>query len=262
MSPAGSTRHRPTRMPRGMPLLAALGAAFLVLPLVALVWRAPWGELVARLTDPTTLDALRLSLVSASSATALSVVLGVPLAWVLARAAVPGLRVLRALVTVPLVLPPVVGGVALLLLLGRRGLAGQYLHAWFGVQIPFTTLAVVIAEAFVAMPFLVVSVEGALRGVDRRAEDAACDARRRTLVRRAPRHAAGGRPGPGRRHGADLRAGPGRVRRDDHVRGEPAGHHPDHAPGDLPGDAERPGCGDRPVPGAARHLRGGPGRAA
>lgn len=199
MTAAGVTRRRRTRMPRGMPLLAALGAAFLVLPLVALVWRAPWGELAARLTDPTTLEALRLSLVSASTATALSVVLGVPLAWVLARAALPGLRVLRALVTVPLVLPPVVGGVALLLLLGRRGLAGQYLDAWFGVQIPFTTLAVVIAEAFVAMPFLVVSVEGALRGVDRRAEDAAATlgagpwyvARRVTLPAVAPGLAAG-----------------------------------------------------------------------
>ena len=96
-----------------------------------------------------------------------------PLAWLLARADVPGLRLLRALVTVPLVLPPVVGGVALLLLLGRRGLVGAYLDTWFGVQVPFTTLAVVLAEAFVARPFLVVSVEGALRGADRRYEDAA-----------------------------------------------------------------------------------------
>jgi len=100
-------------------------------------------------------------------------VLGVPLAWVLARATFPGRKLVRALVTVPLVLPPVVGGVALLLLLGRRGLIGRYLDAWLGVTVPFTTAAVVIAEAFVAMPFLVIAVEGALRSADPRFEDAA-----------------------------------------------------------------------------------------
>jgi molybdate transport system permease protein len=178
---------------------AALAAAFLVLPLVALVARAPWASIGSRLADPATLDALRLSVLSASAATALSLVLGVPLAWVLARVAVPGLRLLRALVTVPLVLPPVVGGVALLLLLGRHGLVGGYLTAWFGVQVPFTTLAVVLAEAFVAMPFLVVSVEGALRTADRRYEDAAATlgagpltvARRVSLPMVAPAIAAG-----------------------------------------------------------------------
>ncbi|MDO8120299.1 ABC transporter permease [Isoptericola sp. b490] len=186
-------------MPRGLGALAVLGAAFLVLPPAALVWRAPWGSTLHRLADPATLEALRLSLVSASSATALSLVLGVPLAWFLARSAARRVRLLRALVTVPLVLPPVVGGVALLLLLGRRGLLGQYLDAWFGVQIPFTTLAVVLAEAFVAMPFLVVSVEGALRGLDRRFEDAAATlgagawytARRVVLPAVAPGLAAG-----------------------------------------------------------------------
>ena len=106
----------------------------------------------------------------------LSVVFGVPLAWVLARSVEwnPVLRrLLRAFVTVPLVLPPVVGGIALVLLLGRTGLIGTFLRAWFGVQIPFTTPAVVISETFVAMPFLVLAVEGALRGADRRLEDAA-----------------------------------------------------------------------------------------
>ncbi len=103
----------------------------------------------------------------------LCVLVGVPLAWVLARAEFPGRRLVRALVTVPLVLPPVVGGVALLLLLGRRGLLGRHLDELFGVTLPFTTPAVVLAEAFVALPFLVVAVEGALRGVDRRYEDAA-----------------------------------------------------------------------------------------
>ena len=152
---------------------AALALAFLVLPLLALLVRAPWTSLPERLLGPGVGQALRLSLVSASAATLVCLALGVPLAWVLARATFPGRKVVRALVTVPLVLPPVVGGVALLLLLGRRGLLGQYLDAWFGVTLPFTTPAVVIAEAFVAMPFLVIAVEGALRGVDRRYEDAA-----------------------------------------------------------------------------------------
>jgi molybdate transport system permease protein len=113
-------------------------------------------------------------------------VLGIPLAWVLARARFPGRSLVRALVTVPLVLPPVVGGVALLLLLGRRGLLGQHLDAWFGLTIPFTTTAVVLAEAFVALPFLVIAVEGALRGADPRYEDAAATlgASRFTVFRR------------------------------------------------------------------------------
>nr|WP_306238884.1 ABC transporter permease [Ornithinimicrobium cryptoxanthini] len=152
---------------------AAVGLLFLLLPLVGLLARAPWADLGEHLSDPAVLEALRLSLFSAFLATLVCLVLGVPLAWVLARAEFRGLRLVRALITLPLVLPPVVGGVALLLLLGRRGLIGQHLYDWFGISLPFTTAAVVIAEAFVAMPFLVIAVEGALRGADRRYEDAA-----------------------------------------------------------------------------------------
>jgi molybdate transport system permease protein len=161
----------------GIPLLlllpAALGTLFLVLPLVGLLVRAPWSDLGARLAAPGVWEALRLSLISASLATVVALLLGVPLAWVLARTRVPGRSLLRALVTVPLVLPPVVGGVALFLVLGRQGIVGHWLFASFGIGIPFTTTAVVIAETFVAMPFLVVSVEGALRAADARFEDAA-----------------------------------------------------------------------------------------
>ncbi|KOX34871.1 molybdate ABC transporter permease [Saccharothrix sp. NRRL B-16348] len=156
-----------------MVLPAVVGLAFLLVPLVGLLVRAPWGTLPARLLSPSVGEALRLSLVCASLATVVCLVLGVPLAWLLARGDVPGRGVLRALVTVPLVLPPVVGGVALLFVLGRRGLVGQYLDAWFGVSLPFTTAGVVLAEAFVAMPFLVISVEGALRAADPRYEEAA-----------------------------------------------------------------------------------------
>jgi molybdate transport system permease protein len=153
-------------------LPAGLALALLVLPLVALVVRAPWAQLPALLAQPTVLQALGLSLGTAAIATVVSAVLGIPLAVVLAQSAqwpaVPR-RLLRALVTVPLVLPPVVGGVALLLLLGRRGLVGQ----WLPFGIPFTPAAVVIAQVFVAMPFLVIAVEGALRASDRRFEVAA-----------------------------------------------------------------------------------------
>ena len=144
-----------------------------MLPLAGLLIRAPWTSLPQRLTEPGVLAALRLSLLTASLATVACLLLGVPLAWVLARTRFPGRRLVRALVTVPLVLPPVVGGVALLLVFGRRGLVGGWLDATFGFSLPFSTAGVVVAEAFVAMPFLVISVEGALRGADARFEEAA-----------------------------------------------------------------------------------------
>lgn len=164
---------------------AALALALLGLPLVGLVLRAPWGELPALLGTSAVASALGLSLITGVLSTVVSLVLGIPLALVLARSAqwraVPR-RLLRALVTVPLVLPPVVGGVALLLLLGRRGVIGQFLP----FSLPFTTAAVVIAQTFVAMPFLVLAVEGALRASDRRFEVAAATlgASRFTIFRR------------------------------------------------------------------------------
>jgi len=152
---------------------ALLGLGFLVLPLAGLLIRTPWSSLPARLAAPGVVEALRLSLFAATAATVLCLLLGVPLAWLLARVDFPGSGLVRALVTVPLVLPPVVGGVALLLVFGRRGIIGVWLESAFGLTIPFTTLAVILAEAFVAMPFLVIAVEGALRGADRRYEEAA-----------------------------------------------------------------------------------------
>jgi molybdate transport system permease protein len=144
---------------------AAIAVVFLLLPLVGLLARAPWDGLPGILATATVTDALRLSLLCSTLATACSLLLGVPLAWVLARSDSRATGWLRALATVPLVLPPVVGGVALLLALGRVGVLGRYLDAWFGITLPFTTAGVVVAETFVAMPFLVVTVEGALRGL-------------------------------------------------------------------------------------------------
>ncbi|WP_380286333.1 ABC transporter permease [Kitasatospora purpeofusca] len=179
-------RRRAHRVPVTLLLPALLGLAFLVLPLVGLLVRAPWSALSDQLTSPQVWEALRLSLVCATAATGVSLVLGVPLAWLLARTELPGRRLVRALVTLPLVLPPVVGGVALLLVLGRRGIVGSWLDSAFGLTLPFTTTGVVIAEAFVAMPFLVISVEGALRAADPRYEEAAATlgASRLTAFRR------------------------------------------------------------------------------
>ncbi|GAA1042066.1 ABC transporter permease [Virgisporangium ochraceum] len=160
-------------MPVGLLVPAAIGLVFLVLPLAALLIRAPWSTMPQRLAEPEVRTALWLSLQSATVATVVCLVLGVPLAWVLARTDFPGRRFVRALVTVPLVLPPVVGGVALPLAFGRRGLVGEWLDATFGITLPFTTAGVVLAEAFVAMPFLVIAVEGAVRGADTRYEEAA-----------------------------------------------------------------------------------------
>jgi molybdate transport system permease protein len=168
-----SPRTPPARGLPGIALVpAVLAVGLLALPLLGLVTRAPWGDLGAILAERDVRTALGLSLATVTVATAVSVVLGVPLAWLLARTRPRGRRVLRALVTLPLVLPPVVGGVALLMVLGRRGLVGQWLDA-VGVSLPFTPAAVVVAQTFVAMPFLVVTVEGALRGADERYEEAA-----------------------------------------------------------------------------------------
>jgi molybdate transport system permease protein len=152
--------------------LAVVAVAFFALPLIGLLWRAPWSSAWGYLTDDASLTALRLSMVCSLWATALSVVFGVPLAWLLARVEFPGRAVVRALCTLSMVLPPVVGGVALFFALGRRGLVGQYLDRWFDITLPFTTAGVVIAQTFVAMPFLVITVEASLRQLDRRFDDA------------------------------------------------------------------------------------------
>jgi len=164
---------RRERVPVFIALLAGLGAVFFLLPLAGLVVRTPWADALAELTAPETLEALRLSLVASFSATALALLMGVPLAWVYARVEFPGRNLLRALTTLPMVLPPVVGGIALLLAFGRRGLVGGWLDSAFGITLPFTTAGAVMAETFVAMPFLVLTVEAGLRSMDRRYEEAA-----------------------------------------------------------------------------------------
>ena len=165
---------------------AVLAVAFLAVPLAGILWRAPWRGLAGLVAEDSFRTALRLSLVTSVCATAVALALGLPLAWVLARHQFPGRRLVRAVALVPLVLPPVVGGVALLLAYGRRGIAGRWLESWFGVTLPFTTAGAVVAEAFVALPFVVLTAEAAFRALDRRYEDAArtLGASRTTLFRR------------------------------------------------------------------------------
>ena len=166
--------------------LAAVGLLFLGLPILGLLVRAPWSDLLGILRESDALRAMRLSLECAFAATAVSLLVGVPLAWVLARSRLPGISVLRAIALLPLVLPPVASGVALFAAFGRRGLIGRYLYEWFGYTLPFTTPAVVMSQAFVALPFLVITVEGALRSLDGGVEEAAATlgASRWTVVRR------------------------------------------------------------------------------
>ncbi len=159
-------------VPPAAAVVAAIGAAFFVLPLAGLLWQAPWTGLVPALGAPEALLAMRLSLVCSLGATAASIVFGLPLAWVQARGRFRGRGLLRAVTLLPVVLPPVVGGVALLAAFGRRGLLGRWLDP-LGVRLPFTTAGAVLAETFVAMPFFVLATEGALRGLDGRLEDAA-----------------------------------------------------------------------------------------
>ena len=166
---------------------AALAVLLFALPLVGLLQRAAWSSMGHDLTTPAARDAIRLSIECSLWSTALCLVLGVPLAWVLARSELPGRAFVRALVLLPMVVPPVVGGVALLFAFGRsNGLVGPWLYDTFGIQLTFHKSGVILAETFVAMPFLVLTVEGGLRAIDARYEDAAATlgAGRWTVFRR------------------------------------------------------------------------------
>jgi molybdate transport system permease protein len=164
--------NRRSGAPPALWLPAAGAIGFVTLPLIGLLQRTPWTGLGSRLAEPGVLLALRLSLVCSSGALALSLLLGVPLAWVLARTDFPGKALVRAVVLLPLVLPPVVGGVALLLAFGRHGVLGPALEA-MGVRLAFSTTGAILAGTFVALPFLTLTVEGAFHGLDRRHEDVA-----------------------------------------------------------------------------------------
>jgi molybdate transport system permease protein len=185
-APGLSSRRKVHRPPALLVVFGCLGLALFVVPFMGLLARTPWSDLPRLLTGEVATSALRLSLVASISSTGIALVLGVPLAWLLARVDFPGRAIVRGLVTLPLVLPPVVGGAALLFALGRRGLFGEPLEQATGLILPFSLSGVILATTFVSMPFLVITVEGALRGMDRRYEEAAATlgAGRWTVLRR------------------------------------------------------------------------------
>lgn len=179
-------RRPPLKAPWPLLALAIIGTALFVLPLVGLLARTPWSGLGSILSQQVVLDALRLSMITSTAAAVLAVLLGVPIAWVLARLEFRGRSLLRGLVVLPMVLPPVVGGAALLFAFGRRGFFGEALFEATGILLPFSIGGAVLAATFVATPFLVLTVEGALRSLDPRFEAAAATlgASRWTVFRR------------------------------------------------------------------------------
>ena len=183
---SAARRAGQARAPWALVPLAAVAVAFIAVPFVALFQRAPWSDLGDLVREPVVTDALRLSLTTAFAATGISLLFGIPLAWVLARTRFPGRSLTRALVTLPMVLPPVVGGAALLFAFGRRGLLGGPVYDSTGLLLPFSASGVVAANTFVSLPFLVLTVESGLRAADVRYEDAAATlgASRWTIFRR------------------------------------------------------------------------------
>ncbi|NLA37319.1 MAG: molybdate ABC transporter permease subunit [Actinobacteria bacterium] len=166
-------RRRASATPKLVAGVAFITVGFFTIPLVGLLGRASWSTFVHDLSSAAASEALRLSLLCSFGAMALSVCFGMPLAWWLARTDASGRALVRALVLLPMVLPPVVGGVALLSAFGRNGVVGAPLWDWFGIQFTFTTLGVVLAETFVALPFFVITAEAALRSLDGRFAEAA-----------------------------------------------------------------------------------------
>jgi molybdate transport system permease protein len=187
------------RLPLPFVVLGVVATAFVALPIVALLVRTPWDRVVEIMSGEGAREALRLSLIASFGAAAISVALGVPLAWLLARGRWRGRSLVRAVVILPLVLPPVVGGIGLLAALGRGGIVGRWLNEAFGIQLTFTTAGAVLAATFVSMPLVVLASEAGFRSVDPRFEGAAATLgatpgyalRRVVLPMAAPQLAAG-----------------------------------------------------------------------
>ena len=154
---------RTLRPPPLVSIAAALAVLVIAVPLLGLLQQTPWSTLTTRLAGPESLTALRVSLIVSTVSATVAAVLGFPLAWILARYDSRAHQIVRAIILVPMVLPPVVGGTALLFALGRRGLFGRWLDTAFGVALPFTTAGAIVAATFVALPFFVITVEAALR---------------------------------------------------------------------------------------------------
>jgi molybdate transport system permease protein len=164
---------RAQRIPIVLWVFACIAALIIVVPLAGIFVRAPWSDLSSLVREESTRDALFISLQTSLLAAVFATFLGVPLAWLFARREFRAMDLIRTICISPMVLPPVVGGIALLTAFGRRGIIGQYMYDWWGISLPFTRNAVVLAQVFVAMPFLVVAVESAFRQINSGLEDAA-----------------------------------------------------------------------------------------
>ena len=162
-----------TTLSPSIKVFAGIAAAFVSVPLLSILIRTPWSDVTDMLSQKSTREALFISLQTSVIAALISCIFGVPLAWLLARSSATGTSLVRIICITPMVLPPVVGGIALLTAFGRQGIAGQYLYEWWGISLPFTRTAVVMAQVFVAMPFLVLAVEAAFRQSDQSLEQAA-----------------------------------------------------------------------------------------
>ena len=243
-------------MPRWVYVPAAVGTLFVVLPLLAIAVKVDWPNFWSLITSPSSKTALLLSLKTAAASTALCVLLGVPMALVLARSRARVVRLLRPLILLPLVLPPVVGGIALLYAFGRLGLIGRYLEA-AGIGIAFSTTAVVLAQTFVSLPFLVISLEGAARTAGADYEVVAATLGARPSIGLVAGHPPAAGAGHGVGGGAGVRPLTGGVRRDADVRRFPTRGHPHPAAGDLPATGDRPECRCGPVDFAGGGGRGG-----
>lgn len=164
------------RTPKSLLLFAWVAASFLSLPTIYVMVRIPWSNFVEHLMLSELRETFFLSIYTSIASTLASLLFGLPLAVLLANARGKWVSALRVLTLLPIVLPPVVAGVALLLVFGRNGIVGEFLWQAFEFQIPFTPIAVVLAQTFVSMPFLVITLESALRGIDHDLSDAAASA--------------------------------------------------------------------------------------
>ncbi len=161
------------RLPRRVRVLALLLVALVATPVVSLLCRVPWSRMASLLTEQVVTDALLLSLLSSVLAACVALTVGIPVALLLSRMEGVLASVTRALIMLPMVLPPVVGGAALLFAFGRKGTLGSALEEVTGLVLPYSLGGVVLANAFVALPFVVLTIEGSLRSLDPRFELAA-----------------------------------------------------------------------------------------
>ena len=165
--------RKPTLIPPPIAIFGTFAMLLILVPFIGLTQRTPWSSFLSILGESSVRGAISLSLLVASVSAFICLILGLPLGWILARSQSPWMRLLRAIVLLPMVLPPVAGGTALLFALGRRGFVGQKLDEWFGITLPFTTTGAILAATFVSLPFFVLAIETSIHDLNRDFEESA-----------------------------------------------------------------------------------------